>query len=670
MNIEKLQKLTKLIRYYILTMTTNAGSGHASSSLSAVELMTALFFTQFRTDLDDPKNPSNDRLIFSKGHASPLFYSLYAAAGKLTLDDLLKYRKFKSPLEGHPTLEFPYTEAPTGSLGQGLSIGLGMALALRAQIQNSKFKIQNDNLKLKNLKYPQPTTHNPQLPMVFVLLGDGEMAEGSVWEAIQAASYYQVDNLVAILDVNRLGQSQATMLEHNLSAYKERFEAFGWKTIIVKNGHDLKEVIKAYQKLNRHSGEGRPTVIIAKTYKGYGIKILQNQDNWHGKPLPRDLYEKAVKELGEVDLKVKGRVKPITNDKLQITNKLQNSKLKKQPTTHNLQPTTYRIGDSIATRQAAGDTLTNLMYKYQNVVCLDGDVKNSLYTESTQKAHPDRYFEMFIAEQNMTGVAVGLARRGFIPFVATFSAFMTRAFDQIRMAGLSRANIKFIGSHAGVSIGEDGASQMGLEDLSMFRTIFKSTVLYPADAVAAQKLVEEMIKKKGIVYIRVARPTTPVIYDNKEEFPIGGSKIHGTKNKKHRTKNKKIIIVAAGITLYESLKAQEELIEDGIEAIVVDCYSIKPIDSKTLKSLIQPFAPSQGKPTTHNLQPTTVITVEDHWFDGGLGDAVLNVFSDDPKVKVYKLAVTKMPHSGKPAELLDYEGISAKAIVEKVKEVL
>ncbi|MCL5797647.1 MAG: transketolase [Patescibacteria group bacterium] len=635
MDIEKLQKLARLIRYYILLATTTAGSGHTTSSLSAVEMMTALMFGGiFRADLDSPENESNDRLIFSKGHASPLFYSLYAAAGEVTHDELLKYRKFDSPLEGHPTLEFRYTEAPTGSLGQGLSIGLGEALALKKLIFSDE---------------------SIGIPRVFVLLGDGEIAEGSVWEAAAAASYHKIDNLVAIVDVNRQGQSQATMYEHHLEVYKQRFEAFGWYTLTV-DGHDFTEIEKVYKEAISQTGKGKPVIILAKTFKGRGVKALEDKDGWHGKPLPLDMFEVAVRELGEVDFRIKGEVsKPVANVK------------KNQPSVAGHQLPTYKSDESVATRKATGNALTALMYGNPKIVVLDGDVKNSLYTENTMKEHPDRYFEMFIAEQNMVDMAIGLSRRGFIPFMTTFSAFMTRAYDQIRMAALAAANIKFIGSHAGVSIGADGASQMGLEDMSLFRTLLGSVVLQPADAVSATKLMQEMIEKPGIAYIRVARPGTAIVYGNDEKFEIGGSKVHYLKNKepfapaqegaqgKQKTNNK-VIIAATGITLYEALKAQEELAKEGIEAVVVDCYSVKPIDQKTLVSLAQSI--------------TNIITVEDHWFEGGLGDAVLNVFTQTPFVKVYKLAVTKLPHSGKPAELLDFEGISAQEITKKVREVL
>lgn len=610
-----LGKLSKLIRYYILLMTTTAGSGHATSSLSAVELMVSLLFGGiFKADLDDPKNPVNDRLIFSKGHASPLFYALYAAAGKLTEKDLLTYRKFDSNLEGHPTLRFPYTEAPTGSLGQGLSIGLGMALAAK---------------NLTELPYK-----------TYVLMGDGEMAEGSVWEAASSAAYYKADNLVAILDVNRLGQSQETMYGWNTEVYRKKFEAFGWSTVVV-DGYDYDDILEGFKSAGKGKNKDKPLIIIAKTVKGKGISLLENKDGWHGKPLPKDLYEKAVAELSPVDKTVRGTVLIPEKSKLPVK-KFSKSSGKKPE---------YKTGDSVSTRQAAGDALTELMYKYPEVVVLDGDVKNSLYTETTQKEHPGRYFEMYIAEQNMTGTAIGMWRRGFVPFVTTFSAFMSRTYDQIRMANLAGANIKFLGSHAGVSIGEDGASQMGLEDISMFRSILGSTVLYPGDAVAARALMNLAVSQKGIVYVRVGRPNTPVLYNADEKFTVGGSKAHLTKS----GLKAKAVVAAVGITLLEALKAQEELEKEGIGIVVVDCYSVKPLDGKTLKLLAE--------------KTGTVITVEDHWFEGGLGDEVLNLFADNPKVKIYKLAVSKEPRSGKPAELLEYEGISSAGIIRKIKAV-
>lgn len=621
MNLLKLKQLAKRIRYYILLVTTSAGSGHTSSSLSAVELMTALFFQILRADLENPDNPANDRVIFSKGHASPLFYALYAAAGKITEKDLVRYRTFDSVLEGHPTMRFRYTEAPTGSLGQGLPIGVGMALSA---------------------KY---ITHIPY--RTYVLLGDGEMAEGSVWEAIQLASYYKLDNLVGILDVNRLGQSQETMFGHHLSEeYVRRIESFGWSTVTV-NGHSFPQILKAFAKVTKMK-DGKPKMIIAKTYKGYGISMLQNKDGWHGKPLPKDLYERAVKELGKVDFLQKGDVKKPTVSSIKYeASRIKKDTNRKAPKIH------YTIGESVATRQSAGDTLTDLMYRYPEIVVLDGDVKNSLYTERTQKEHPDRYFEMFIAEQNMTGAAIGLWRRGSIPFVTTFAAFMTRAYDQIRMSALAGANIKFIGSHAGVSIGEDGASQMGLEDLSMFRSIWGSTVLYPADAVSTAALMEETVRKDGIVYIRVGRPATPVMYQMTERFPIGGSKVHLATG---ATGKSRAVIVAAGVTLYEALSAQSELAKEGIVTTVIDCYCVKPIDEKTLKSL--------------GANIPLFITVEDHWFEGGIGDAVLNVFAQNPKVDVVKLAVVKFPRSGKPQELLDFVGISKSSIIHTVKRYI
>ena len=630
MDLERIDNLAKLIRYYILVSSTEAGSGHPTSSLSATDLMTVLLFNgHFRFDFADPDNLANDRFLFSKGHATPLYYSLFLAAGQITPSEIMKLRKFDSPLEGHPTPRFRFTEAATGSLGQGLSVGVGLALG-----------IKNYESRIKN-KGEIPT------PRVYVLLGDGEMAEGSVWEAANIASYYKLDNLAAILDINRLGQSQETSLGWNIQAYKDRFEAFGWKTIVI-NGHDYSEIDKAYKEMGKAD---KPFAVIAKTVKGKGVSFIENKDGWHGKPLKPDELKIALKELGDVDLNIRGKVdKPVSSIKYQVSgiNKIIPN------TKYVIRNTEYKPGEEVATRKAYGNALARLGGVHENIVSLDGDVKNSTYAEVFKEKFPDRFFEMFIAEQNMAGVGVGLARLSYIPFISSFACFLTRAFDQIRMASIGEANVKFCGSHAGVSIGEDGPSQMGLEDLAMFRAVVGSAVLYPADAVATEKLVGEMVDYKGICYIRTTRPATPVIYENSEEFRIGGSKVHRIKKQELRIKNK-IIIVAAGVTFFEALAAQKELVKDGIEAIVVDCYSIKPVDEATLKELAK--------------ESKNFMTVEDHYPEGGLGDAVLNVFAGVNKVKIHKLAVYKKPRSGKPAELMAYEEIDAAAIIALVRKV-
>ena len=650
--MNNLASLSKYLRYLALKMTTTAGSGHPTSSLSAADLMGYLISEVFRYDIGNPNNPNNDRMIFSKGHATPLYYGLFVAMGFVSEKDLERYRKIDSILEGHPTFRFPFAEAATGSLGQGLSVGVGLVLAIKAKIKDQKSTIKNMKENFK------PPTTNYQ-PITYVLLGDGELAEGSVWEAAEMASYYQLDNLVAIVDANQLGQSRETMQGHNVEVYEQRFKAFGWDTIVI-DGHDFGEIKRAFDKA-KDAGY-KPFVIIARTFKGSGISFLEDKDNWHGKPLPADLFEKAVIELGEIkQVKVEVRKPESVNSKQKTRNN-------KQLTTHNSQLITYKEGDSIATRKAYGETIASLGEVDKDIVVLDAEVSNSTYSEIFRNKFPERYFEMFIAEQNMVGTAVGFSRLGFKPFVSTFAAFLTRAYDQIRMAALSGAEIRFCGSHAGVSIGEDGPSQMGLEDISMFRSIQGSTVLYPSDAVSTAKLVAQMVDLKGISYLRASRPNTSVIYKADEEFPIGGCKVHMNKSEIRNPKSE-IIIITAGVTLFEVLKAQEELAKEGIEVTVVDLYSVKPIDSKTLLSLVQP-------PTTNHQPITNIITVEDHWFDGGLGDAVLNVFSNhrlstiNHQLNIHKLAVNLMPRSGKPAELLNLEGIDSAGIIKKAKEIL
>ena len=607
--MNSLQELTKLIRYYILLSTTEAGSGHPTSSLSAVELMTVLFFDGIlKYDLKNPDNPLNDKIIFSKGHASPLFYALFAAAGKVTEDELKTLRKFGSRLEGHPTLAFPYTLTPTGSLGQGLSVGIGTAL---------------------NAKYLDKTMYN-----TYVLLGDSEIAEGSVWEAIQLAAHYKLNNLIGILDVNRLGQSTQTLYGHDVKTIAKKVEAFGWNVITI-DGHSIPEIQKAFAKAKESTDS--PVMIVAKTFKGNGVSLVQNKDNWHGKALNKEQFEEALKELGTINKDLTGKVlKPKTTS------------IAKQISTQVPQPQ-YEKGSNVATRKAYGDALTRILPQYPEAVVLDAETSNSTYSAKARDVDPNRYFEIYIAEQNMVGIAIGLSRVGKIPFLSTFAAFLSRAFDQIRMSQYANANIKVVGSHAGVSIGEDGASQMGLEDITMFRTLIGSVVLYPSDAVSSERLLEEAAKHTGLVYIRETRSETPVIYDNNELFSIGGSKTL------KKSPTDVVTVVSAGITLHEALKAYEELKAEGIIIRVIDLYSIKPLDEKTLKKA--------GKETQ------ALIVVEDHYEAGGIGEAVASALSEEA-IPVYSLAVRKMPRSGKPLELLDYEDISARAIVKKVKTLL
>jgi transketolase len=600
-----LEGLARLIRYYSLVSTTEAGSGHPTSSLSATDLMTGLLFGgTFRFDLDNPYTPNNDRLIFSKGHASPLFYALWAAAGALTEMELLTLRKFNSPLEGHPTPAFRYTEAATGSLGQGLSVGAGMAL-------NAKY--------IDKLPY-----------RTYVLLGDSEMAEGSVWEAMEIAAYYKLGNLVGILDVNRLGQRGETMYGHDLAVYKKRVEAFGWEPIVI-DGHHMQQIRTAFEQAARSAD--KPVMIIARTLKGKGVSFIEDKNGWHGKALKKDELERALKELGPVNNNLRGRIDAPQGAKPTRVEAVRSA------------PVSYPPDKTVATRHAYGTALTRLAPQYPDMVVLDGEVSNSTFAEIFKKTYPERFFEMFIAEQNMAGTALGLSLRGKIPFVSSFAAFLTRAADQVRMSQYSNGNIKFCGSHAGVSIGEDGSSQMGLEDIALFRAILGSVVLYPSDAVSTEKLVEEMAKRQGIFYLRTTRMETPILYRNDEAFWIGGSKVLRSNRKD------KAAIVAAGITLHEALQAYEELKKAGILVRIIDLYSVKPVDVATLRKAAEDTG--------------FIITVEDHFAEGGIADAVRTALSRNP-VPVHSIAIRAMPKSGKPAELLEYEGISAKAIVEAV----
>lgn len=607
--MNNLEAIAKLIRYYSLVMSTEAGSGHPSSSLSAADLMTGLLFGgTFRYDLNNPLHANNDRLIFSKGHASPLFYSIWAAAGKVTEKELLTFRKFGSPFEGHPTPSFRYTEAATGSLGQGLSIGLGMALCAK---------------------------YVDELPYrTYVLLGDSEMAEGSQWEAMELAAFYKLDNLTGVLDVNRLGQRGETMYGHDLAVYRDRIAAFGWEPIVI-DGHHMPEILTAFQQAAQT--KGKPAMIIARTVKGKGVSFIEDKNGWHGKPLNREELTRALAELGPVDKTVTGLIAPPENI------------APAERKSGDAAPVSYPPDKAVATRRAYGVALERIYPEFPHMAVLDAEVSNSTYSELFKAKYPGRFFEMYIAEQNMVGTALGLSARGKVPFVSTFAAFLSRAFDQIRMSQYSFANIKFCGSHAGVSIGEDGSSQMGLEDIALFRTLLNSVVLYPSDAVSTDKLVEEMARHTGICYIRTTRKETPVIYRMDEAFRIGGCKTLKS------SKADVAVVVAAGITVHETLRAYEELKQEGILIRVIDLYSVKPLDAATLTQAARDTG--------------AVITVEDHFAEGGLGEAVMSALAAQ-RVPVHSLAVRKMPRSGKPDELLDYEGISHGAIVRKVKELV
>jgi transketolase len=559
----------------------------------------------------DAKNPhyyNNDRFILSKGHAAPLLYAAWAETGLFPTEDLLKLRQLGTDLEGHPTPRLPFADVATGSLGQGLSVGVGMALCARL-----------DNLDHRT----------------YVMMGDGEIAEGSVWEAASLAGINQLNNLIAIVDVNRLGQSQATPFGHNLDIYKRRFESFGWRTEEI-DGHDIDEILEVLAAVGLGN---QPLVILAKTLKGAGISFIQDKEGWHGKPLSKEEAERAIAELQPTAKSGIGVAIPAPTQLPEPKNEAPAS----------YPPLTYKVGDSVATREAFGNALLRIGGVDQRIVAMDGDTKNSTYSEKFYKKFPDRFAECFIAEQNMVGVATGYSTRGKVPFASTFACFLTRAFDQIRVAGVSMANLKLAGSHVGVSIGEDGPSQMGLEDLAMMRAIAGSTVLYPSDAVSAEKLVEQMALKKGICFLRTSRPKTAVLYSNEEQFPIGGAKIL------RQGSGDKVTVVAAGVTLYEALKAADALKNEGIGITVVDAYSIKPLGKDVIKGAAQ---------KTNNV----VVTVEDHYAEGGLGDAAAGELSSEG-IKVHKLAVRELPRSGKPEELLAKYGIDSHAIIQKVKSL-
>ena len=605
-DIGKLQGIANQLRIHSIEATTAAGSGHPTSCCSAADVVTALFFGHMRYNPKDPHYYNNDRFILSKGHAAPLLYAAWAETGLFPAIELLKLRELNSDLEGHPTPRLPFADVATGSLGQGLSVGVGMALCAR----------------LDHLDY-----------RTYVLLGDGEIAEGSVWEAASLAGIYKLNNLVAIVDVNRLGQSQATAFGHDVGVYARRFDAFGWRVEEI-DGQDMEEILEV---LAGTGLDDKPLVILAKTLKGAGISFIQDKEGWHGKPLNKEEAAKAIAELQPTAQSGSGQPIPAPSELPAPNNTAPAS----------YAPVNYKVGDLVATREAYGDALVRVGEADPRVVAMDGDTKNSTYSEKFYKKFPDRFTECFIAEQNLVGVATGFGTRGKVPFASTFGTFFSRAYDQVRVAGISMANLKLVGSHVGVSIGEDGPSQMGLEDIAMMRAIAGSTVLYPSDAVSTEKLLEQMATHKGICYLRTSRPKTHVIYNNDEAFPIGGAKVV------RQSGQDKVTVVGAGVTLHEALKAADALKNEGIGITVVDAYSIKPLGKDVIKAAAQ---------RTNN----TVITVEDHYAEGGLGDAVAGELSKDG-IKVHKLAVMELPHSGKPEELLAKYGIDAAAIVKKVK---
>jgi transketolase len=608
-DIELLKGIANQLRIHSITSTTAAGSGHPTSCCSAADIVATLFFGHMRYDAKNPHYYNNDRFILSKGHAAPLLYAAWAETGLFPASELLTLRKFGSNFEGHPTLRLPFVDVATGSLGQGLSVGAGMALAAR----------------LDKLDYN-----------TYVLLGDGEIAEGSVWEAASFAGVYKLNNLIAIVDANRLGQSEATAFGHDIGVYAKRFDAFGWRVEVV-DGHDIEELVEV---LSGVGLDDKPLAIIAKTYKGAGVSFLQDQDGWHGKPLNNEEAARAIAEL-----------QPSSKSGIGVPI-LAPSQLPAPDNTApaGYPPLNYKLGDKVATREAYGIALARIGGVDQRIVALDGDTKNSTYADKFFKKFPDRSTECYIAEQNLVGVATGFGTRGKVPFASTFATFFTRAADQIRVAGISQANLKLVGSHVGVSIGEDGPTQMGLEDLAMMRAVVGSVVLYPSDAVSTEKLLEQMALAKGVHFLRTSRPKSPVIYSNDESFPVGGAKVV------RQNAGDKVTVVAAGVTLHEALKAAEALKAEGIGITVIDAYSIKPLGKKEILAAAQ---------RTNN----TVITVEDHYSEGGLGDAVAGELSADG-VKVHKLAVNGLPRSGKAEELLAHFGIDAAAIVKKAKSLV
>ncbi len=613
LRVPALMNIATRLRIDSLRSTSEAGSGHPSSCCSAAEIVAALFFGEMRYDPRDPQNPGNDRFVLSKGHAAPVLYAAWAEAGFLKREDLLALRRLDSDLEGHPTPRLPFADVATGSLGQGLCAGIGIAFNAR--------RIGSDY-------------------RTYVLMGDGETAEGSVWEAADVAAFDRLDSLCGITDVNGLGQSGPTQWQHDLEALAVRWRAFGWNALVV-DGHDLTDILGALDKA-RQTGS-RPTMILAKTLKGKGVSLMEGKGGWHGKPLKKGgELEGALAELQSQFVR-EGSPAPRPQPPKTVTGAVRGAPAAPGA----VGATTYKVGDSVATREAYGAAIARLAASDDRIVALDADVKNSTFSEKFARQHPQRFYQIFIAEQAMIGAAMGLASRGAIPFPSTFAAFLTRAHDFIRMAAISNLNIKMAGSHAGVSIGEDGPSQMALEDLAMMRAQPNIAVLYPCDGVSTERLVERAAYHQGPVYMRTSRPKTPVIYGPDEPFEVGGLKVLRQSGTDVAT------VVAAGVTVFEALKAHDELQKQGVNIRVIDLYSLQPIDTA---ALVRSARDTKGR----------MITVEDHYAGGGIGDAVAAAIASEG-FTVRRLAVCETPRSGTPDQLLDRYGISARHIVVAVR---
>src|ERR1700722_13437373 len=610
--ISTVKEKARLLSIYSMMATTAAGSGHPTSCMSAAELMAGVFFHAMKFDPRNANSNENDRFVLSKGHAAPILYAALAESGVFPVSRLMTLRQFSSELEGHPTPRIPGVDAATGSLGQGLSVGAGLALGARFQKSDAR---------------------------VYVLMGDGEMAEGNVWEAAEFAGFYKIEHLVAMADVNALGQSERTMYQHDMEVYRRKFESEGWETEVI-DGHDMAAVVAALDRAR--ASVGKPYAIIARTEKGHGISFLADKDGWHGKPLSPEQLEKALAEIGPAP--------PIPKD----DGRSYARKTLPVPPDFPAPPVPdYKLGQEVATREAYGTGLKNVASVNPKVYGITGDVKKSTFSDILQKAQPGRLVQGYIAEQNMVSVAVGMAAQGLVPFVDTFACFLSRAYDQVRMAAISRSSIKLCGSHCGVSIGEDGPSQMALEDLAIFRAIPGAAVFYPSDGVCAERLTEEAARRPGICYLRTSRPKTAVLYGPDEKFPVPRLKVL------RQSANDAVTVIGAGITLYEALKAYDELKSRGTAIRVIDLYCVKPLDTAAL---------------AENVRATggRVVTVEDHYAQGGLGEAVVTALADAgvALAAVRRLAVDRVPHSGKPAELIEAFGISAKHVVEAVDQIL